>query len=168
MDQLSGSFNSVELRSRIMLPAAQSTRGEQNRGHSCQQFQAKCCFTDGNFHTNRNMNWRDGIWLWVLCKLGVHASLASRYARFLEQSAGHSLTTSPACAASRTKMALSTTEASRMCHGSLIPGSACPNPSSAEALMYRSRRLHRLAGYDANVAKACVRGPTIADTSAIQ
>ncbi|KAL2838683.1 hypothetical protein BJX68DRAFT_259157 [Aspergillus pseudodeflectus] len=23
------------------------------------------------------MNWRDGIWLWVLCKLGVHASLGS-------------------------------------------------------------------------------------------
>ncbi|KAL2783621.1 hypothetical protein BJX66DRAFT_120097 [Aspergillus keveii] len=23
------------------------------------------------------MNWRDGIWLWVLCKLGVHPSLAS-------------------------------------------------------------------------------------------
>ena len=28
------------------------------------------------------MNWLDGTWLWVLCKLGVHASLASRYAAF--------------------------------------------------------------------------------------
>jgi hypothetical protein len=32
------------------------------------------------------MNWRDGIWSWVMCKLGVHAPLATRYARFLEQS----------------------------------------------------------------------------------
>jgi hypothetical protein len=39
---------------------------------------------------------------------------------------------------------------------------------SAEALMHRSRRLPRLAGYDANVAVARVRGPTIADTSASQ
>ncbi|KAL6229330.1 hypothetical protein BDW75DRAFT_235284 [Aspergillus navahoensis] len=115
-----------------------------------------------------NMNWLDGICLWVLCKLGVHASLGLRYARFLEQSAEHSLTTSLACPASRTEMALSTTEASHMCHGSLIPGSACLNPNSAAALVYQSLRLHHLAGYDANVAVACVRGPTIANTSAIQ
>jgi hypothetical protein len=119
-------------------------------------------------HRNRNMNWRDGILLWVLCKLGVHASLASRYARFLEQSSEHSLTASLTCAASRTKMALSTTDASHTCHGFLIPGSAWPNPGAAEALMSRSRRLHRLAGYDANAAVACVRGPTIAGTTAIQ
>ncbi|CEL07715.1 hypothetical protein ASPCAL10870 [Aspergillus calidoustus] len=114
------------------------------------------------------MNWRDGIWLWVLCKLGVHAPLAARYARFLEQSSEDSLTASLTYPASRTKRALSTTDASQPCHGSLIPGSAWPNPGPAEALVHRSRRLHRLAGYDANVAVARVRGPTIADTSAIQ
>ncbi|KAL2801575.1 hypothetical protein BJX63DRAFT_438689 [Aspergillus granulosus] len=42
------------------------------------------------------------------------------------------------------------------------------NPGAAEALMSQFRRLHRLAGYDANVAVARVRGPTIADTTAIQ
>ncbi|CEL11974.1 hypothetical protein ASPCAL15068 [Aspergillus calidoustus] len=110
------------------------------------------------------MNWRDGIWLWVLCKLGVHARLAARYARFLEQSPEHSLTTSLTCPASRTKRALSTTDASHPCHGSLIPGSAWPNLGPAEALVHQSRRLHRLAGYDANVAVERVRGPTIADT----
>jgi hypothetical protein len=107
------------------------------------------------------MKWRDGIWLWVLCKLGVHAPLAARYAGFLEQSPEHSLTTSLTYPASRTKRAVSTTNASHPCHGSLILG-------PAEALVHRSRRLHRLAGYDANVTVARVRGPTIADTSAIQ
>ncbi|CEL07073.1 hypothetical protein ASPCAL10238 [Aspergillus calidoustus] len=98
------------------------------------------------------MNWRDGIWLWVLCKLGVQAPLAA------------SLT----YPASRTKRALSTTDASHPCPGSLIPGSAWPNAGPAEALVHRSRRLHRLAGYDANVAVARVGKPTIADTTAIQ
>jgi len=37
-----------------------------------------------------------------------------------------------------------------------------------EALMHRSGRLHRLAGYGANVAVACVRGPTIGDTTTTQ
>lgn len=92
-------------------------------------------------HRNSNMNWLDGVRLWVLCKLGVHASLASRYARFLEQRSEHSLTTSLTCPASRTQMAVSTTEASHTRHGSLVPGSACPNPGPAEALRYRSRRL---------------------------
>ncbi|KAB8067900.1 hypothetical protein BDV29DRAFT_196079 [Aspergillus leporis] len=103
------------------------------------------------------MNWLD-----------VDVSLALRYARFLEQNIEHLLITSMACLVSRTKMALSSTEASRMCYGSLIPASAWPSPSSAEALMHWSCWLHRLAGYDANVAVACVRRPTIADTSAIQ
>ncbi|CEL11946.1 hypothetical protein ASPCAL15040 [Aspergillus calidoustus] len=82
------------------------------------------------------------------------------YARFLEQSSEHSLTASLTCPASQTKMAVSTTDASHTFHGSLIPGSAWPNPGAAEALVHRSRRLHRLAGYDANVAVACVRGPS--------
>ncbi|KAL2838675.1 hypothetical protein BJX68DRAFT_210801 [Aspergillus pseudodeflectus] len=104
-----------------------------------------------------------------LVQAWVHASLASRYARFLEQSSEHSLTAILTCPASWTKMALSTTtDASHTCHGSLILGSAWPNPGAAKALMSRSRRLHRLAGYDANAVVACVRGPTIADTSAIQ
>ncbi|KAL2835709.1 hypothetical protein BJX68DRAFT_260103 [Aspergillus pseudodeflectus] len=102
------------------------------------------------------MNWRDGILLWVLCKLGVHASLASRYARSLEQSSEHSLTASLTCPVSRTKGSLSSTEAVGLAQS-----------QSAEA-MHRSRRLPRLAGYDANVAVARVRGPTIADTTAIQ
>ncbi|KAL3483119.1 hypothetical protein BJX62DRAFT_231202 [Aspergillus germanicus] len=118
-------------------------------------------------HRNRNMNWRDGIWLWVLCKLGVHASLGSRYARFLEQSSEHSLTASLTCPASWIKMALSTTDASHTCHWSLIPGLACPNAGAAEALMSRLRRLHRPAAYNANIAVARVHGPTIAGTTAI-
>ena len=99
---------------------------------------------------------------------GLFAFLASMYARFLEQRSEHSLTTSLTCPASRTQMAVSTTEASHTCHGSLIPGSACPNPGPAEAQMHRSRWLHRLAGYGANVAVVCVRGPTIADTTTTQ
>lgn len=117
---------------------------------------------------NSNMNWLDGTWFWVLCKLGVHALVASRYARFPEQRSVHSMTTSLTCPASRTKMVLSTTEASHTCLGSLNPGSACHNPSPAEALMHQSRRLRRLAGYGANSAVACVRGPTIADTTTTQ
>ena len=65
-------------------------------------------------------------------------------------------------------MALSTTEALRTGHESLIIGSARPKLGHADAPSQQSRRLLRLTGCGANVAVARVRGPTIASTITIQ